>query len=182
MSPSWSAFSPQQKAVAAQLFDALCARDGLGRAEAAPRVAIDFGTLYACATEPERPLPDQLVARLEEDADLAADFRRLLAKTAAYHGPRLAAASSGTTGHRAGSGFTIDLRPSRAEPAQTYVVIALAQAGGLAPRSLFVSQREDRLIKQALPPAQGDTIQLLIESDSALAAALRDPQSEVFLR
>ena len=72
--------------------------------------------------------------------------------------------------------------PSRAEPKQTYVVIALAQADARAPRSLFVSQREDRLIKQALPPAQGDTIQLLIESDSALAAALRDPQSEVFLR
>ena len=58
----------------------------------------------------------------------------------------------------------------------------MAEAGALAPRSLFVSQREHRLIKQALPPAQGDTIQLLVESDSALAEALRDPQSEVFLR
>ncbi len=112
---------------------------------------------------------------------LARDMERLLRKRARHHAPRLAAASSGLGSSRRGAGFTISLRPSRAEPAQVYVVIDVLDLTSGPPRTLFVSQPDDRLVKHALPDADGGTIQLLADAESDLVRALSHPESEVFL-
>ena len=56
------------------------------------------------------------------------------------------------------------------------------ETDGRTPQTLFVSQRDHRVLKHPLPEVDGDTIQLLAEGDSELVQALRDPGSEVFLR
>ncbi len=185
MTGTWETLTPRQQDAARQAFAALGALDRLdqaGRERSAGARRVGFSDLYAFATEPERAMTPALARALGADARLRDDLERLLVKTARYRSPRLAAASSGPVVHRQGTGFTIDLRPSRAEASQVYVIIELDDIVPGLPRILFVTGRRDRLLKHPLPAAQGNTIQLLAEADSDLIQALRDPGSEVFLR
>ncbi len=126
-------------------------------------------------------MSDALERALSARPALADDLQSLLRKRAMLHSPRLAAASSGLESSRRGTGFTISLRRSRAEPAQVYVVIDVLDTSSGPPRTLFVSKRHEHLVKHALPDANGGTIQLLADAESDLVLALRDPDSEVFL-
>ena len=143
---------------------------------------LGFQDLYAYVADPDCAAAEQIEAAMAADPRLADDLRCLLEKTSLYHGPRMAAASTGSLSSRRGSGFSITLRASRAEPSQIYVVIEVIEPDGGTPKTLFVSQRDHRVLKHSLPEVDGDTIQLLAEGDSELVQALRDPGSEVFLR
>ncbi|MEM7224223.1 MAG: hypothetical protein AAF495_14670 [Pseudomonadota bacterium] len=178
MTVAWHHMASEQKALAGALFEALSALDEV---PAQGADAVGFGALYAYASEPEQPMTADLEAALRSRPRLAADLRHLLAKGCARHGQRLAAASSGAVSHREGPGFALDIRPSRADASQVYVVIQLSDDEPL-PSTLFVTGPESAFHKQALPYLAGDRLQLLFEADAEIVLALQDPTSEVLLR
>ena len=185
MNQNWNGLSEAQRQATTQIFAALCTLDDLApafdRRQAGER-RFGFQELYAYAVDPGSAQGDRVEAAIARDPRLAAELRHLLEKVSTYHGPRMAAASTGSLSSRRGSGFSITLRASRAEPSQIYVLIEMIEPEGATPRTLFVSQHDHRVLKHALPDVDGDTIQLLAEGDSELVQALRDPGSEVFLR
>ncbi len=185
MMGTWNGFTAKQKAAAAELFGALSALDTLndgldGLGEGRRRVG--FADLYAYATRPDRVMDETLRRALDHNRRLREDLHRLLGKVSIHHFGRVAAASSGAVESREGDGFRIRLRQSRAVATQTYVIIELAEGQTEAPTTLFVGSADKPHLKQALPEAQDRTIQLLVESNSELVAALRDVSQEVFLR
>jgi len=185
MTATWNSMTDEARALTAATFEALTLLDGIHDrpAETDPQTGkrCGFTALYAYACDPATPMSAELAAALCEDAQLAADLRHLLAKECLYQTPRQAAASSGGAEHRQGPGFTLDIRPSQSEASQVYVVIHLNRHDE-RPEALFVSRRESDFLKEPLPAAPGDTFQLLFDADAAIVRALRDPQSEVFLR
>ena len=74
------------------------------------------------------------------------------------------------------------LHQSRADGNQIYVLIHLAGKGTMAPRALFVIDDDSTCRKVALPSPLDGTVQLLLEADSEIVAALRDPTTEVFVQ
>ena len=185
MTGTWRSLSQKQRAVVQRLFDAHLTFESLRDPSAKPHAeerAVSFAELFAYANRRERATSNPLAGKFETDKRRASELRRLISKSAYYHAPRLAAASAGSLTHREGNGFTIDLRVSRAEPSQTYVVISFDSLVPDVPRALFVARQEERLIKHQLPTPRGNTIQLLLESKSDLIESLRDPDCEVFLR
>ncbi len=177
---------PERLAQAERVFEALATLDFLtadspARTDRPTRVTM--GELYRLATSAGEPLTARMIAALDNDPALGADFERLMAKTALYHLPRAAAAAStGAVATREGSGFRITLKPSKADPKQVYIIIDLARRDGAPPAHIFVLGEEVRYCKAALPPPSNGTIQLLADSRSDLARALGDQRSEVFLR
>lgn len=185
MTATWDRMTDKGRALAAATFEALTLLDDIhdrsAERQSPKNRCCGFTALYAYACDPAMPLSAKLAAALHVDAQLAADLKRLLAKECLFQASRQAAASSGGAERRRGPGFTLDIRPSRAEATQVYVVIRLI-AHGERPDTLFVTRRESDFLKQPLPVAPGDTFQLLFDADAAIIRALRDPQSEVFLR
>lgn len=144
--------------------------------------SVDFGALYRFATEPAAQMSPALDAALGASARLRADLRRLMEK--ARTGDRLfaAAAASGTIASRAGHCFHMTLCESRADERQVYVIIRLSEKALRAPRALFVIDEANKCRKVPLPPPSHDTIQILMDADSDIVAALRHPATEVFVR
>lgn len=162
------------------------ALDGLSRlAPDAARVEdarLGFGALYRFATDPAAAMSPELDSALGASARLRADLRRLMEK--ARSGERLfaAAAASGAIASRAGRCFHMTLCRSRADEQQVYVIIRLSDKALEAPRALFVIDDANRCRKVPLPPPSHDTIQILMDADSEIVAALRHPDTEVFVR
>ena len=144
--------------------------------------AIGFAELYAYATDPAHVPRAELLLVLDEDERLRADFAALLRTTASIRLPQAAAASSGALSAREAEGCRISFRESKADAAQIYVIIELADTSAPAPGSLFVCGADQTVRKIALPEAQDGRIQLLLEADSDLVQGLRDIDTEVFLR
>ncbi len=181
---TWKTLNGAQKAAAGQVFDALSTLDALTAKDetASEAKGVGFSELYAFATDPQRAMDNRLRTALSGNADLRRDMDRILDKTALYHFPLVAAASSGEVEERDGEGFKIKLRTSRAESSQTYVMIELDETNTSRPSTLFVRNSENDYEKYPLPELQGGVIQLLVESDSDLVKALRDVHTEVFIR
>lgn len=148
-------------------------------AAAAPPVSVR--RLIAYAENPD-PAADPVVADLiAQDERVGRDFRAILKRVAPIYFPMAAAAATAELiAERAAGGHRIRFEPSRAEPAQTYVIIELAP-GAPPPEALFVC-RAFRTRKLALPPARGGIVQFLLANADEALAALRDPEAEVFLR
>ena len=184
MTGTWSALTADEKELVRQAFDALHALDDVrsGAADDASQRRIGFSDLYALATDPDRAMTGDVRRALAADPDLSEDLHRLLAKTAAYRLAPCAAASTGPVFKREGSGFSVSLHPSRAEPSQVYVIIDVADTSLGVPSTLFVCEGRGCFFKFPLPESQGRSIQVLAESESDLVRALRSPGSEVFLR
>ena len=185
MTAAWNSLTPEtQKAVAAT-FEALSLLDRFGEREQEQSPAgakpIAFSDLYAFANNPDLPLSNEAALAMLRDPRLAADFARLLTKLSPYQAERQAAASTGGVEHWEGAGFTLDIRTSRAESSQVYIVVRLGDST-TRPRSLFVSRADSAFFKEMLPEAPGDTYQLLLDADTDIVRALRDPGSKVFLR
>lgn len=144
--------------------------------------AIGFAELYAYATDPAHTPRAELLSALDEDERLRADFAALLRNTALIRLPQAAAASSGALSAREAEGCRITFRESKADAAQIYVIIELADISAPAPGSLFVCGADHTVRKIALPKPQDGRIQLLLEADSDLVQGLRDIDTEVFLR
>ena len=64
------------------------------------------------------------------------------------------------------------------------VIVIIEVAGEVAemPRAIFARRPDGRCYKLTLPEAQNARIQLLVDQDSAIVAALRDPNATVILR
>jgi hypothetical protein len=179
MTGTWKTLTQHRKTLAERAFDALGTLDEIAAAERARDTGtrqVGFADIYAYVNEPGRPMSTQLGEALETDARLRDDLLRLLTKTASYRCPRSAAAGTKVLESRHGQGFAIRLRPSRAEPSQVYVVIELLDRAAEVPKTLFIAQHRDGLIKHALPEARGGTVQLLAETESDLIRALRNPR------
>lgn len=167
--------------VAEQVFDALVSEATLsasadhGGAGHHP----SFRRLYRYVID-ARSDDAELEAALSENAALRADLRRLTAKVASFQIPELAAAASGLVAQRVAPGCRIRFEPSRAEAAQTYVIISLDDLGR-HPRWLAVFVDDDRCRRLALPEPREGLIQLLVDSHSDILAALRNPKSEIFI-
>jgi hypothetical protein len=184
MTGTWKTMTQHQRVLTERVFDALSTLDEIGAADhasGAGKRQVGFADIYAYVHEPDRPMSAQLSAALEADERLRNALLRLLTKTADYRCPRSAAAGTKALESRDGHGFTIRLRPSRAEPSQLYVVIELLDHIADTPKALFVAQHPKGLLKHDLPEARGGTVQLLVETESDLVRILQDPGSEVFL-
>ena len=167
--------------VAEQVFDALVTEGSL--TESADRDGVGgrplFRRLYLYVTD-ARSEDAELEAALSDNAVLRAELRRLTAKVAGYRISELAAAASGLVAQRVAPGCRIRFEPSRAESAQTYVIISLDDLGH-HPRWLAVFIDDDRCRRLALPEPRDGLIQLLVETNSDILAALRNPKSEIFI-
>ena len=181
---SWKSLDRSQKAAAEQVFDALSTLDVLSAKDETDAQAkgVGFSELYSFATDPGRGMDERLRNALAGNARLRRDMDKILDKTALYHFPLVAAASSGAVEERDGEGFKIKLRVSRAETSQTYVMIELDETNTSKPSTLFVRGSENEYGKYPLPEPQGGVIQLLVDCDSDLVKALRDVHTEVFIR
>ena len=168
-------------AVAERAFDVLATEAALG----VPIDGMEFGEhvtlrrLYVYVTE-ARPKDPDLETALRESSALRAELRRLTEKIACYHIPELAAAAAGGVAQRVAPGCRIRFEESRAEPAQTYIIISLDDPGR-HPRWLAVFVGDNTCRQVALPEPHAGLIQILVENDSEVLAALRDPGSEIFI-
>ncbi len=153
-----------------------------GRDDASPRNTVGFGDLYRLATDPARKMIRALVDALAASARLRHDLRHLLERTAPLHLSARAAASSATVTTRRAASFRITLRESHADRGQIYVIIRFDDAALPPPKTLFVIDDQRGCRKLPLPAPSAGAIQLLLEAESDLVAALRDPRTEVFMR
>ncbi len=93
-----------------------------------------------------------------------------------------AAASSGAITTRDGTGFHMTLRQSRADRGQIYLIIRLGPTVIAPPSLLFVISDHDGCKRIKLPEPTDGVVQMLLDVNSDLATALRDPNTDVFLR
>ena len=147
-----------------------------------PMPRVSFDDLYRFASDPHMTMSAELRTGLANDPRLGADLRRLIRRSAPGGLLLAAAASSGTITTRHGTSFRMTLRESHADRSQIYVVIALAAKSAAAPRALFVIDDQATCQKVPLPSPLNGTVQLLLDADSDIVAALRDPTTEVFVQ
>lgn len=140
-----------------------------------------FGVLYAYAGNPDAVMPADLAAALAADPRFRADLTRLLDKFGALRMPRLAAASSDVVTVRESASATLTLTPSKSRPEQHFVAIALKGAEGSAARRLLAIGGDHGVQSHPLSPFTDGRTQSIIETDGALHAALRDPETEIYL-
>ncbi len=148
--------------------------------EAVPRVGFD--DLYRFANDPAAEMGEDLGRALAADPGLRDDLRLLIGRAPGAEVLMAAAASSGTITTRHGTSFRMTLRESRADRNQVYVLIQINGKAAPAPRALFVIEDGSACRKLALPSPLNGTVQLLLEADSDIVAALRDPAAEVFVQ
>ena len=139
---------------------------------------VSFARLYGAALG-NGALGAEIAAALLADPYVRADFDLLLERTAHHHLPRAAVASSGELRRRETGGLVLNLVPSRANPAQVYVLI---EAEGRRDETvLIVRTPAGEYLKESLPPPDEGTVRLLKSADDPITKALQDPDSEVFL-
>ena len=140
---------------------------------------VTFSRLFAYASD-SYALPDAAIERaIAENPAIRADCDRLMEKTSVFI--RAAAAASDTTFSRTGEGYRMRFEHSRAESAQTYVIIEPTEAGNEPPRALFVRYPDGRRRKHTLPQSHAGIVQLLEDSSSELLLGLLDIKNEVYL-
>lgn len=173
------ATEPQAKELALAALDAAAQAQALHTVGPASRVA--FAALYKFVTDPGFSPPPGFSEALAGDAKAAADVEGLLRKFRLMHMPRLAAASDGAARRRVSDAATLTLTPSRARQGQLYVVLELTDPAASAPRQLMVRQTGGGWLRRALAQFADGRMQLLVEEDDPLIAALSDPEAEVYL-
>lgn len=140
-----------------------------------------FARLMQYATAPLAAADPDLDRALARDADLAADFRRLLANTARHHFALAAAASSGKLEQRRAGAARMFLRPSRAADDQVYLIVEL-DPGEAPPRLLFALGPGGAVERVTLPAFSGGRAQLLLDKSAALVQAFQDVNAEFYVK
>jgi hypothetical protein len=166
----WSDLDDGGRAVAAAVFGA---QDAAHALEQGTTPAMASQSAVWSALMSGSPLP----AGLRPGVDLDG----LLERAAPVTMPRLSAADSGGHGvDRQASGVRVRVMPSRAEASQSYLLITVADPRATL-RRLVVTRDSDAPAEQSLPSAVGDTIQVLLDGNAPILAALADPDSRIFL-
>lgn len=187
MSVSWNTMNDRDRENVGRLFDALSNLDSmqdpkdrdLAAGQDRPR-AVGFADIYAFATGPDTMMSPALSEALAGSARLRADLDALLSRQCVYRFPRAAAASSGALESREGDGFSIRLKPSRAD-GQVYVIIQL-EAGEVPPQALVLRDGKGEYQKFDMPDPIGDRVQMLADEDSDLVQALRSVETDIYLQ
>jgi len=153
------------------------AQSGSDQASGRPSPSVLWA--FACGIE-SRPSPG-LAAALLRDPSLRQDLAAMLARAATGEAPRVAAAATSVAvTERFGQGFSLRLLPSRANPAQTYVLIRLEDPEQLAAR-LVAMTRDGTVATLDLDAANQDEIQMLCASDDPIIQAIADPETRIWL-
>lgn len=143
---------------------------------------LSFDDLYRFAQDPDMTLDADQREALAASPRLQDDLRLLVSRASRGEVLMAAAASSGTITTRHGTSFRMTLRESRADRSQVYVLIHISAKAALAPRALFVIDDAAACRKVPLPTPLNGTVQLLLDADSEIVSALRDPTAEVFVQ
>ncbi len=146
------------------------------------RTRLPFSMLHAYASDPSFDASDSFRMRLAADARAQDDLSRLMARIAFAHMPRQAAAASTDVVRREAAQATLTLTLSRADDAQVYVIITLSNAEVKAPMRLTLKDRTGAFTDFDLGPFSAGRVQLLLRDDDPIVTALRDAETEVFLR
>jgi hypothetical protein len=184
MSDRWNQYSDEEKEMAEAAFTAISLRDGLTQSDEESESLRRFGLsdLYAYVQDPAYdPGPDFLLA-LEREPRLRRNLDSLLEMGAICRFGFAEAASTGSLEHRQEGPYSIHLQESHAIEGRTIVVIELSESATTTPATIFAQRPDGRCYKLSLPEAQNARIQLLVDQDSAIVAALRDPNATVILR
>ena len=184
MNDTWKSLSSADKQAAEEAFSALSIFDDLGDAAKAKDgrdQTFGFRDIYAFATGLEAPT-QALREALLRDRRLRSDLDRLLDKVSIYRFPKVAAASSGAVDGRDGENYRIRLKVSRAAPEQTYVIIEFDDPRAKAPAALFFRMPDGEYGVHPLPEPEDGAIQILVDNKSGLVIALRNVDTEVYLR
>lgn len=179
---TWNAFTQEQKTAAERAFDSMSSVDTMTMPADAGKRQFGFSDLYAFVTGFDSTMDMELERALKLDHRLRENLDRLLAETALYHAERVAAASTGKVDIRHGEGFEIRLRESRAAPQHVYIIIELKDPAAVPPTAMFFSGSRTVCQKLMLPEPQDGTIQILENLDSEAVAAVRDIDTQIFLR
>ena len=150
------------------------------------RTRLPFTMLHVYASDPSFDMSDSFRVRLAADARAQDDLSRLMARTAFAYMP--APSGGGQCGqHRccAPRDHAGDDHPHthpRADDAQVYLIITLSDAEAKAPTRLTLKDRTGVFLDFDLGPFSAGRVQLLLRDDNSIVTALRDAESEVFLR
>lgn len=152
----------------------------------ATRTRLPFSALHAYACDPSYALSETHRARLAADPRAQDDLSRLMARTAFAYIPRRAAAASETPStdvvRRETAQAGITLTPSRADAAHVYLIITLSDADATPPTRLTLKDRVGVFTDFDLGPFSAGRVQLLLAEEDPVIIALRDIETEVFLR
>jgi hypothetical protein len=184
----WQDMGPEGRETAGRVFEALevggALRQAVAESGSTEERAADLpspSTLWAFVTGTEaRPSPE-LASALLRAPSLRADLAAMLARAALGEAPRVAAAATAiTASERQGHGFSIRLLPSRANPAQTYVLIRLDDPEQPAVR--LVAMTPDGMTATLdLDAENQDEIQMLCASEDPIIQAIADPEARIWL-
>jgi len=142
--------------------------------------AIAYGRLYEYAKARDPARDPQVTKALGEDRSVWEQFRAIAARIGNFGEAAAAAAASTQISHRDGMGWRIHLKPSKAKPDQTYLVFEWSDLALPPPRILYVYGANKSVpLSCELGEAHEGKIQKVLEEDSELVRALRDPASEV---
>ncbi len=181
--PNRIAYTNQELEIAKRAFTALSILDSTKANRDSSKLShISPAQLYAYASRPNFPIPFEVRHALKSNPRLRQSFHRLLIKCSNYYLPSVAAASSGEITEREAGNFRIRLHPSKVEPKQLYLIIEILVDNISPPRLLILHDENGDYLKQPLPDPHDNQIQLLIQSDSELANAIRKHSSEIFLQ
>ena len=192
----WQDAGHEGREMAARVFDALensaALRASLTQIFGEPREGAASGTdqvsgrpstsdLWAFATGIESRPSSVLAAALLRDPSVRQDLAAMLARAAVGEVPQVAAAATAlSVRDRKGQGFSLRLLPSRANPAQTYVLIRLEDPEQPAAR-LVAMTRDGTVATLDLDAADQDEIQMLCASDDPIIQAIADPEARIWL-
>jgi hypothetical protein len=178
MSVRFTRPSDRDAGMGAVVFDAIQSLRGRENVSNGP---ITVQELYSYIDENE-DRENRVEEELGRSLELSRDLRLLLERATNYSIPQVAAASSEIVEERLGEGCIIRIRPSTAEPLQTYILIELVGNQPVVPRALFVCQPNGQCTKFSLTYPKENIIQLLVENGSPLLMNLQDLDTEIFLR
>lgn len=143
-----------------------------------------FADLVAYVRGHDTPGWQGAEAALRQDDRLRRQFEAILARTRRAHIPTLVAAmDDGPIQERRGDRFSIKMRASKAQVDQSYVLLTVEPAVGMADgvRPVLLVAGPRGLRRLSFPPLQSGQAQLIYPSDSPVLAELRDADATLSL-
>lgn len=171
MSNAWDDLDAEGRAVAHAVFAALDGADRLTDGETVPAGASASAVWSALVNG--RPLP----AGTPAGPDLEAMLDRA---AVAAMSRRAAAATPGEGVDRRAAGARVRVVPSRADTRQSYLTVSLDDPAASAVRLLVLVDRGPA-VEVALPAMVDGTVQILLDDDAPVLAALTDPDARLYL-